>query len=429
MRTMSKTLLFSAMFVGGAAFAGYVAFAENFGHGSADMEAASAVQHGVVAAGSAGAGKGAAGGKQQRATSISMKLPVSTQGPMWPPAEVTDAEGNYLLIGNALKEVAPGVYGMVPNQAVVVSKDTVPPLGPDGVEDSSNWFGAPHKILRQLDLRKGSPDLNIELRSLSFGPHTDGITRSPRIPALGDSRYNMNKGMTVCSDIFPTPEQRTNYFRPSYPLNQVPILGFQGDGVAYDPASGLTYDPKSASDKASCAADGCPGEDAMDTRRRDPITLGDWVKADGTLGIELTKPNSQGQYTHAEFDFNLKDMLPNSVYTVWVVRARQIPVPGVWKPRMIDPIASPNVIVTDSNGRAHVKYEVDNPFPDPMTDKRGMRIVGLSVVYHSDHQNWGACFSRFGAGVDVHVQFNTLNRQPKVPGTMPDFTDFVTVAR
>lgn len=423
MGKMSRNLLFTALFVGGAAWAGYAAYTGDlvsFQGGASDSN--------VSAAPFAKSGSEVAGTHKRRGPSIRMKLPVSTQGPLWPPAEVTDNNGDYILLGNALKEVAPGVFGMVPNQAVVVSKNTVPTLDANGIEDSTNWFGAPYNIVRNLDLRRGSPDLDIELRSLSFGPHTDGVTQSPRIPQLGESDYNMNKGLTVCADNFPTAGQRTNYFRPSYPLQDVPVLGFQGDGVAYDPNTGNSFDPESASNDPSCAATGCPGEDAVDTKRKKPITLGDWVKADGTLEIELTKPNRAGKYTHADFEFKMKDMLPNSVYTVWVVRARQIPVPGVWRPRVIDPIATPNVIVTDENGRARTKFEVDNPFPDPTTDARGMRIVGLSVVYHSDHQNWGACFARFGAGVDVHVQFNTLNTLPKVPGTLPDFTNFVTVA-
>lgn len=440
MKKMSRTMIYSALILTGVAWAGYAAYPQISGSGfGEDSNALNGVSS---AQASADANQSADTERHRRPPSIAMdpssitmeppsitmKLPVSTQGPLWPPAEVIDADGNYLLIGNALKEVAPGVVGMVPNQAVVVSKDTVPPLDSNGIEDSSNWFGAPYKILRTLDLSKGSPDLNITLRSLSFGPHTDGLTSSPRIPRLGESDYNMNKGMTICADNFPTIGQSTNYLRPSYALHEVPILGFQGDGVAYDPATGNSYDPKTASNDASCAATGCPGEDAVDTRRTKPITLGDWAKADGKLKIQLTKPNTLGRYTHAEFDFVMKDMLPNSIYTVWVVRGRQIPVAGVWKPRMIDPIATPNLIVTDNEGRAHAKFEADNPFPDPATDLRGMRIVGLSVVYHSDQQNWGACFARFGAGVDVHVQFNTLNQLPKVPGTLPDFTEFVTVA-
>ncbi|GAB4180895.1 MAG: hypothetical protein Tsb002_00300 [Wenzhouxiangellaceae bacterium] len=364
----------------------------------------------------------------RRSRPIIIDLPISTQGPFWPPAEVTDADGNFLLLGNALQEVAPGVIGLVPEQAVVVSKNTVPPLDAQGVEDPTNWFGAPYDIIRTLDLSPGSPDLDITLHSLSYGPTDDGFSGAPRIPAEGDTPFNLNKGLTICPDVFPTEVQKTNYFRPSYPLHEVPVLGFQGDNVSYIPETGEEYDPMTASDNPACAGTGCPGEDPVDTRRREPITLGDWAKYDGRLKIQLTKPNDNGEFTHGIFDFRLRDMLPNSVYTVWVVRPRVVPVPGVFEARRIGPIAVPNVLVTDAWGRANMRFEVPNPFPDPATDAQGMRITGLSVVYHSDAQNWGACFTRFGAGVDVHVAFNTFNVVPDVPGTLQDFTDFITVA-
>lgn len=361
-------------------------------------------------------------------TSIVMDLPVGTQGPFWPPAEVTTADGDYVLLGMSLNEVAPGVVAPIAEQAVLVARDTQPPLDSNGVEDPTDWFSEPYDVIRPLDLSPGSPDLDIVLHTNSFGPHDDGFSGAPRIPAAGETPYNMNKGLTLCPDIFPTEVQTTEYFRPRYPLHEVPVIGFQGDNVAYEAETGETYDPETASDDPSCAGFGCPGEDPVDTRRTDPITLGDWIKAKGKLHIQLTQPNSEGQYTHALFEFKMRDMLPNSIYTVWVVRPRVIPQPGVWKARAIGPISVPNVIVTDHRGNAQAQWEVPNPFPDPATDVQRMRIMGLSVVYHSDHQSWGACFSRFGASVDAHVLFNTLNTTPDVPGTLQDFTDFITVS-
>lgn len=361
-------------------------------------------------------------------TSIVMDLPLGTQGPFWPPAEVKTADGDYVLLGSVLAEVAPGVVAPVPEQAVLVSRDTQPPLDANGIEDPTDWFSEPYDVIRPLDLSAGSPDLDIVLHASSFGPHDDGFSGAPRIPAAGETPFNMNKGLTLCPDIFPTDIQRTEYFRPGYPLHEVPVMGFQGDNVSYVPETGESYDPQTASDDPSCAGFGCPGEDAVDSRRTDPITLGDWIAAKGRLRIQLTQPNAEGQYTHALFEFKLRNMLPNSIYTVWEVRPRVIPQPGVWDARRISPIAVPNVIVSDHNGDAQVQWEVENPFPDPATDAQRMRIIGLSIVYHSDHQTWGACFSRFGAGVDAHVLFNTLNVTPDVPGTLQDFTDFITVA-
>lgn len=360
--------------------------------------------------------------------SITIDLPNTTQGPLWPPAEVTDENGNYILVGNVLKLVKPGMAQMFPHQAVLVSKQTVPPLDKNGIEDPENWFGAGYRIIRPLNLQKGSPDLDMELHSSSFGP-AEGSGRTARIPAIGDSRYNLNADVATCPEAFPGTVQRTNYFRPSYPLHQVPIVGFQGDSVVYDADTGDAHTAMTATNIASCAATGCPGEDQVDTRRNKPITLGEWLKAKGQVKITLTQPNGRGQFTHAKFDLELHNLLPNSVYSVWAVRPRQIPVPGVWKARQIDPLSTPNVLVTDSNGDVSAEYELANPFPDAATDTRRLRIVGLSVVFHSDAQNWGACFSRFGPSVDVHAVFSTLNSDPPVPGTLPDMTSFVTVAR
>jgi len=357
-------------------------------------------------------------------TSLVIDLPLSTQS-FWPPSELYDENGNFIVIGDLIKEVRPGVFQQVPHQAALVSKNSVPPLDANGVEDPNNWFGAAPKVIRNLNLRPGSPDLDVVLYSASFGP-VAGSGGTPRIPRIGESRYNLNGEAIPCPDTFPTVTQRTNYFRPSYPLQQVPIAGFQGDGVQYDPDTGQPFDPKDASNIPSCAATGCPGEDAIDSRRTKPITLGEWLKAKGELKIELTQPNPKGQFTHAKFSVDLHDLIPNAVYAVWAARPRLVPQPGVWTRRHANPLAIPNVLITDSNGHVSREFEVANPFPDPAT--RRLRILGIAIHFHSDYQNWGACFSRFGPGVDVHTVFNTINSDPKVPGTIPDFTNFVTVA-
>ncbi len=364
---------------------------------------------------------------EHKKSKVVIDLPVSTQGPLWPPSETVNEDGDFVLVGNALTEVAPGVIAMVPEQALLVSKETIPPLDENGVEDPDNWFGAAYKIIRPLNLSEGSEDLNTVLYANSFGPAV-GSGNSPRIPALGDSTYNLNGDFAVCKDTFPTMVQDTNYFRSYYPLHQAPIAGFQGDGVAYDATTGQPYDPMTASDDPACAGTGCNGEDAVDQRSTKPITLGDWLKAKGKVTINLTKPNSEGQHTHAKFKFKLRNMLPNSVYTVWVVRGRQIPIPGVWNRRDIDPMAMPNIIVTDEKGNASEEFEMANPFPDPASDFQRMRVFGLSIVYHSDFQTWGGCFARLGPGVDVHAVFNTLNSEPPVPGGLPSLTDLITVS-
>jgi hypothetical protein len=356
-----------------------------------------------------------------------IELPNSTQA-FWPPGEVYDQNGDIIVIGDLLTEVQPGVFQLVPHQAALVSKETVPPLDKNGVEDPENWFGAAPKVIRKLDLSPGSPDLDMVLYTASFGP-VAGSGGTPRIPKIGESKFNLNKELITCPDTFPTLAQRTNYFRPSYPLHQVPIPGFQGDGVEYDPDTGEPHPVNNATTDPSCAFNGCPGEDHIDFRRTAPITLGEWLKAKGTVKIELTQPNHKGQFTHAKFTVDVNNLIPNAVYTVWAARPRLVPMPGVWKRHHVNPIMIPNVVVTDANGHATREFEVPNPFPDPATDVQRQRIIGIAMHFHSDYQNWGACFSRFGPGVDVHTVFNTLNSPPKTPGGFPDITDFVTVAQ
>lgn len=351
-----------------------------------------------------------------------MELPVSSQGPFWPPAEVVNENGDFVQVGITLEEQEDGSVVLNPGQTVLVDRDTQPALGEDGMIDPDRWFSAGHDVIRELGLQ----DLDTVLHSLSFGP-PEGFN-SPRIPREGTSPFNLNGDLTVCSEMFPADSQKDSYTRPSYPLHKVPVFGFQGDGIAYDVDTGEAFDPETATDRPDCASSGCPGEDAVDHRSQEPITLLDWLRSKGMLEIALTKPNESGQYTHARFSFELRDMLPNAVYTVWAARPRQIPVPGMFERRDIDPLATPNLLVTDADGNASAEFEVPNPFPARETDLRGMRIVGLSIVYHSNHQNWGACFSPYGPGVDVHVVFSTLNRPAPEGALFAPLTNFETVA-
>ena len=357
-------------------------------------------------------------GSQQR--TVVVELPNTTQGPPWPPSEVMDADGNFIVVGFLLTEVAPGVVAPI-SGAAIVSKDTVPPLRPDGTEDVSNWFGAPYQILRHLDLRPGSPDLDLMLHSNSFGPAEGDFGGTPRIPREGESAYNLNGIFTVCPELFPTGAQGELYGRPSLPLHQVPIWGFQGDQVAYDAVTGEPYDPATRTG-AGCPATGCPGEDTLNQRRTTPITLGEWLRARGDVRISLQSFDQQaGGHTQASFDFRFRSMIPNAVYTVWAVRAQTGPLPGQLQ-RRVAPLGIPNVFITDAKGNATASFVARNPFPDPATDTRGLRITGFNIVFHSDYQNWGTCFGRFGPGTDVQAQLSSF--------ALADFdvTDFVTVA-
>lgn len=354
-------------------------------------------------------------GDDREAPTITLHLPNSTQGPFWPPAEFTDANGDFVLVGQVMTNVAPGVFVPIGNQAVIVSKNTVPALDKNGVEDPENWFGAAYTVVRKLDLSPGSADLNTVLYTNSFSLTSGG---RPRIPALGDSPFNLVADFAPCKDGFPASSQKTDFRYPRFLLNEFPILGFQGDNVAFDPDTGRTFDPMTAT---GCGQRNCSGEDAVDHRSTKAITLGDWLKARGEVKITLTQFDRKlDAFTAARFEFSVHDLQPNSIYTIWAVRLRIVPAFGH---RAISPLAIPNVIVTDARGEGRRTLEIPNPFPDPATDVRGLRVVAVLLAFHPDAQNWGACVTRLGPGVGSHAVFSTL-----ADGTT-DFTKFITKAK
>jgi hypothetical protein len=339
---------------------------------------------------------------------VTVDLAATTQGPFWPPSEVGNEDGDFVVVGGLLSQIAPGVFVPIPG-AALVSKDTVPPLDDSGVATPFNWFSTTYDVIRPLDLRPGSPDMEMVLYSHSWGPAAGDHGPVPRIPAEGDSLHNLNGLVNVCPELFPTGAQLTDYRRPAYPLHEVPIWGFQGDQVAYDPVTGEEFDPATATG-AGCPFEGCSGEDVHNQRRTDPITLGEWLQARGRVRITLEDFDRQaGGFTAARFSFQFRRLIPNAVYTVWAVRNQAAPIPGIQRQRRVTPIAIPNVFITDSRGNAAPSFKVVNPFPDPATDfPQSRRLALFNIVFHPDYQNWGACFGRFGAGVDVSAHLSSF---------------------
>jgi hypothetical protein len=348
-------------------------------------------------------------------------LLVTTQGPLWPPSELADADGNFVLLGVALTKTANGMVVEVGSNAAIVSKDTVPPLGADGRERTTfDWLGAEYSIVRELDLAPNSPDRGLVLHSLSFGPARGAFGGGPRIPMAGRSAYNLNGSNDSCPELFPTDAQAREYVRQSRPLHDVPVSGFEGDGVAHHVSTGQSFDPMTATGEG-CPFRGCAGEDPISTRRQGPITLDEWLDARGQVRVELASfDEEQEAFTHANFEFTFRNLLPDALYSVWGVRARNRP-SQQQALRPLAPLGVPNVFRTDSSGAAAVAFNVRNPFPSSDEDVTGQRLVGLRIVFHSDMQSWGACLGRLGAGVDVHSHLSTF-----VDGTQ-DFTSLVTV--
>lgn len=353
--------------------------------------------------------------------SLTRMLPRATQGPLWPPSEIVDKDGNFVLVGLVLTEIQPGVIVPIPNKAVLVDKNTVPPLDSNGHEDFTNNLGAPYKVIRELDLRPGSPDLDIVLYSLSYGPYAGDVGLSgkagPRIPKAGDSAFNLNGALPSCPEIFPTPSQVGVFTRSSFALHEYPIYGFQGDQIAQDVITGQPIVPHLASGP-NCGL-GCAGENNADQRQRPPITLGRYLAGSAKMKITLTRFNEQvNAFTAARFDFKFENLLPHSMYTIWTVRKNVIASrPDI---RLPNPLGVPAVVMTDEKGNGSYSTELTNPFPDPATDTKGMRMIGLAVDYHPNFQNWGACPAILGPGVDVHAAFNVA-----ADGTR-DLTTFIT---
>jgi|SRR5579872_3777245 len=356
---------------------------------------------------------------------VHMRLGNTTQGPFWPPAAQVDENGDFILVGSVLTQIKPGVIVPVPHQAVIVSKDTVPPLNSEGKEDFSNLFGASYNVIRHLDLNPGSPDLNIVLHSVSWGPFEgDWGGGGPRMPRLGDSRYNLNsfhtRGITS-PEIFPSASQRKTYTRASFPLHKVPIPGFQGDQIAYDVDTGQPYAPQ-LKNGAACFPDGCPGEDVVNFRREESITLGEWLKAEVWLTITLTnfkKGAVGGAYTAARFDVQAKHLLPNSIYAVMMIRASQFKPSPLRK--IPDTSVLPNIMVTDWQGSGRLSRIIPNPFPDPATDDASLRIVGIGIGFKPDFAVWGAYPFRLNPGADIHAQVTSF-----ADGTSTELTSFIT---
>ncbi len=356
-------------------------------------------------------------------TKISIDLPTTTQGPLWPPAALSDENGDFIVVGIGLIKDENNKVKLRTDQAMIVSKNTVPPLDENGVETFINPFAVPYKVNRYLDLTKDSPDLDIVLYSNSFGPPEGSFGGGPRVPAASVSAYNLNSfplNGQPCPDIFPSESQRFTYTRPSFALHQVPVPGYQGDQLAYESDTGAEFTP-SRKTGSSCPPQGCEGENKVDFRRKSPITLGEWLKAKVSVDIELMDYSVELEaYTAASFTIKAKNLLPNSIYHVFALRTNLLipnPIPAV-----ADPLGLPSIIVTDEHGRGRLLVVHSNPFPEPALDDAGLRIIGISVAFRSGFQNNGACVTAYGPGVDVHAVASSF-----ASGVF-DFTNFITRA-
>jgi hypothetical protein len=269
-------------------------------------------------------------------------LVLTTQGPTYPPSEIMDKDGNFVVIGrinttvNTAKNVGRtyGAHGASSKWggAIVSQKSKVPTFG-------ENY---PYDIVREFDVNNLSvEDSNMVLHTLP-------------VP-LPCNNYPM---------IF-APEQKQfedMRERPSYPLHRPVIKDFRV-------------------------------EDGW--KINDPITLGTWVKAQGILSVELSD-----DATEAIFNIKCTGLIPNGLYTIMSLRENDF---NVTEPTRPGPLGIPNVMVTDPFGNGQYHAVMPNPFPDP-NSVGSNRIINVILLWMAYQRNYGGAMALFGLGGDVHAQ-------------------------
>jgi hypothetical protein len=272
---------------------------------------------------------------------------LTTQGPTYPPSEVMNADGDFVIIGRingarpdggllALpdREQSPGAHGVrSPWGAALVSADSpLPPFGEN----------APYRIVRELDLARLSPaDRDMVLYTLP-------------VP-LPCNNYPMS---FAPEQSFPENVRS----RPSYPFHQVPIPDLrQEDGL----------------------------------RLRAPITLGSWITARGQLRVTLSDDGRS-----ASFECQFEDLIPDTLYTVMSLRQHDFRPSAPTRP---GPLGIPNVMITDRHGRGEYRAVLPDPFP-PATAPDANRVVNVILLWMSYQRSYGGAIGLFGLGGDVHAQ-------------------------
>ena len=270
------------------------------------------------------------------------ELTPTTQGPSYPPSEIVDAAGDFLVVG-FLNEVGPG--GAVTRRwgrAVVAADTPLPEFGTN----------LPYRVIRELPEELSPEDADLVLHTLPLP-----------LPAN-------NYPIVFAPDQLPHAAEIT---RPSYPFHEVPI----------------------------------PDLRVEDGRKlTEPVTLGRWLEARGTVEVSLSDDDRE-----AHFAFDFTGLIPDSLYTVMSLRARDLDPESPTRP---GPLGIPNVFITDPEGAATYRATLPNPFPDPTTPHAN-RILSVVVLWHSYQQNYGGAIGQFGLGGDIHAQL-------KLP--TPTFEDF-----
>jgi len=271
-------------------------------------------------------------------------LSVTTQGPLYPPSEVMDEEGNFIVIGALNRRRSDGKVITDWGRAIVKVGSPVPLFGES----------APYTIIEEF--------------GEEIPPHVgDKVLHTLPLP-LPCANYPM----LFAPEQYPTANSEQ---RPSYPFHKTPI------------------------------------PDALPEHGRqlvDPVRLKDWMTAKGQLDLTVTRDGRS-----AEFDFDFKGLIPNSLYTVMSLREKDLNADGPTRP---GPLGIPNVFVTDRGGAGKFYARLPNPFPEPGTSGAN-RVVNVVVLWMSYQLSHGGAIGRYGLGGDIHAQLKLR---------APSFQDFRT---
>lgn len=272
------------------------------------------------------------------------ELAVTTQGPAYPPSEVMDGDGNFVVIGRLNRRAADGTTVGEWGNAIVAADSPCPPLGEN----------APYAIREEFELPPPARLARTVLHTLPL--------------PLPCTNYPMAFAPAQVPDA-------ASVRRPSYPFHATPIPDLRaGDG----------------------------------RRRTAPVTLGEWVRARGSLAVSVSDDGREGC-----FAFAFANLIPDSLYTVMALRAHDLDPSHQTRP---GPLGVPNVFVTDAHGGASYAARMPAAFPDP--DEPGAnRIVNVVVLWMSYQMSHGGAIGVFGLGGDIHAQL-------KLP--TPSFHEFRT---
>ncbi|WP_278261701.1 hypothetical protein [Nocardia sp. AG03] len=272
------------------------------------------------------------------------ELTPTTQGPLYPPSEIVDAAGDFLVVG-FLNEAGPdGTVTRRWGRAVVAADTPLPPFGEN----------LPYTVVRELPDELSAEDSALVLHTLPLP-----------LPAN-------NYPMVFAPDQLPDAASVT---RPSYPFHEAPIPDLR-------PEDGR--------------------------KLTEPVTLGRWLEARGTLDVSLGDDERS-----AHFAFEFTGLIPDSLYTVMSLRSGDLNPESPTRP---GPLGVPNVFISAPDGTGTYRATLPNPFPDPTTPGAN-RVISVVVLWQSYQQNYGGAIGHFGLGGDIHAQL-------KLP--TPTFEEFTT---